>query len=122
MRISINTKDIELTPELEAFIEEKFTSHIRKFVEGKNDPDLPTLHLEVGRSTKHHKKGMVYYAEASLAMGKNVLTAKAESEDVYAACDILRDEMEREVKKFSEKRQTLQKRGAREAKEEMRNQ
>ena len=122
MRISINAKDIELTSALEAHIEEKFTSHIRRFVEGKNDPDLPTLHLEVGRSTKHHKKGMIFYAEASLEMGKTLLTAKVESEDVYSACDMLRDEMEREVKKFSEKRQTLQKKGAREAKEEMKNQ
>ena len=119
MRISINAKNIELTPTLEVHIEEKFTSHIRRLVEKKNDVDLPLLHLEVGRSTRHHKKGNVYYAEANLNLGKTVFYAKAEHGDVYAACDSLRDEMEREIKEFSGRRQALQKRGARMAKEEM---
>ena len=121
MRISINTKDITLTPALEAYIEEKFTSHIRKFVEAKNDPDLPLLAIDIGRSTRHHKKGNIFYAEANLQMGKILLRAVAESEDIHSACDLMRDELEREIKKFSEKRKTLQKKGARAAKEEMRN-
>ena len=121
MRISLNAKNFELSSALETHIEEHFTQHIRKLVEEKNDPDLPVLHIEVGRSTRHHRKGEVYFAEANLNVGGKVFYAKVDHEDIYSACDLLRDELESEIKKFSGRREALQKRGAREIKEGLRN-
>lgn len=61
------------------------------------------LRIELGRSTKHHQKGMVYYAESNLKIAKKLLRAAVQESDVRAAIDVLHDKLEQEVIKFMER-------------------
>lgn len=121
MRVLIKSTNIELTPAIENYIERKLVKCAERLVKAYKSPDLPTLDIEVGKSTKHHKKGKVYYAEVNLSLdGKKILRSRVNSEDLYTACDLAKDELEREIVSFKEKRDAVQKRGARKAKREFR--
>lgn len=117
MRVIIRHKDIEITPALQNYIELKIINPARRFLEGGTYQELPILHLEFSRFTRHHRKGKVYYAEANLSLGKTVLRAEVEDEDIRACCDLLEEELKREINGFKNRRAALEKRRARSAKE-----
>lgn len=121
MRITIRQKNLEITPALQEYIDEKIVRPIGKLLSGAEESDLPILDIEVERTTKHHRKGDVYRAEANLTLGAKLIRAEAEDVDIRAACDAVHDELAREIKTFKEKHATLQKRSARKAKEELQN-
>lgn len=81
---------------------------------------LPILDLEFGRSTRHHKKGKVYHAEASLALNGALLRAEVDDEDIRAACDLLAEELEREIVTYRSRARARERRGSRIAKKELR--
>lgn len=109
---------MEITPSLQTYIEAKILKTTKKFLKGVA-VDLPILDLEVGRETKHHRKGKIYYAKANLKIGGKFLRAEVADEDIRAAIDLLEEELEIEVKKFKGRSSSLQKRGARIAKKEL---
>lgn len=78
------------------------------------------LDLEFGRTTRHHRKGKVYHAEANLTLGKKMLHAEADEEDIRAACDVLEQELNHELSTHKERRMALEKRKGRQAKREFR--
>ena len=116
MRVTIRQKNFEITPALHAYIEEKVLAPVRKFVAHIPLPDLPILDLEIGRWTRHHKKGDVYRVTASLALNGKLIRAESENEDIHAACDEVQEALTREITTYKGKAFALLKRGARVAK------
>lgn len=104
MRTMIHTKNIELTPSINVAIEEKMATLAKLF--SPNDKTVEAR-VEVGRPSKHHQKGAVYYAEINLKMGGKLLRATVEHADLRTAIDFARNEIERQVKKFKSKRRDL---------------
>lgn len=98
MRFIIHTVNIELTPAIRTFVEEKVGS-LSRFL--KND--LAEARIEIGKPSKHHRSGPIFYAEVNLKIGKKLLRAQAEHFDLYVAIDQVRDEAERQIKKFKGK-------------------
>ena len=102
MTIEIGAKNMELTPSLAAYAEEKLGAldrHLEKFeLEGK----LP-LKLRIGRITAHHHKGDVYEASADLALPHAHLHAQEVNEDLRAAIDALHDTLAHEIEKYKAK-------------------
>lgn len=109
MNIIIKTS-IELTPALEAYLQKKF-SQLEKFVASLTKTNPAELLIDIRRTTKHHKKGEVYRAVATLRSARIVLRAEAEAEDIRvaldAAKDVLKEEIEKAKDKKIEKRETL---------------
>ncbi|MDE1941022.1 MAG: HPF/RaiA family ribosome-associated protein, partial [Patescibacteria group bacterium] len=70
--------------------------------------------IELGKTTDHHKKGNIFRAEIHVVgAGKNYY-ASSEQNDLYAAIDIVRDEIIRELTAGKAKRVSLLRRsGAR---------
>jgi len=110
MKISIKATGIELTPAIEAAVEEKIGG-LDKFLGGIIDAVV-----EVGKSTKHHQKGPYFRAEADLRVSGKIIRAEAETEDLYMAITKLKDELQQEIKKYKEKMLAKEKRGGRAAK------
>lgn len=102
MKIEISSKNFDLTPSITQYIEEKLgliEKHIQKLeLEG----DLH-LKVHVGRTTEHHNKGEVYEASADLPVPGTNLRAEDSSEDLHAAIDAIRDNLEREIEKYKAK-------------------
>ncbi|MGE5297658.1 MAG: ribosome hibernation-promoting factor, HPF/YfiA family [Acidobacteriaceae bacterium] len=109
MQISIKGTNLELTPSIKRYVEEKI-GHLEKFL-GKTDQAKVELERD-----RHHNTGNVMRAEVMLIVGGANIRAEASSEDIYASVDLLVPKLKEQISKFKDKRSTLQKRGARSAK------
>lgn len=96
----IHTKNLDITPSIEIFVNQKMSTIAKLF---KADDKLVEARIEIGRPSRHHLKGPVYYAEINLKMGGKLLRATVEHVDLRTAIDFTRDEIERQVKKFKSK-------------------
>ena len=101
MRIMVHAKNIELTPSIEVWVDKKMDTISKLF---KPSDQLAEARIEIGRPSKHHQKGQVYYAEINLRIGGELLRATVEHVDLRTAVDFARDEIERQIKKFKSKR------------------
>lgn len=71
--------------------------------------------IELERDRKHHS-GLVFRAEVTLIIGGKLIRAEANAEELNAAIDLVIPKVKEQISKFKEKKDTLQKRGARSAK------
>jgi len=101
MKINIKSTDLDLTPALKEYIEEKIGS-LAKFLRRWDPEGVVEVYVEVGRTTKHHHKGNVFRAEADLRVPGRVLRAEDEDWDIRAAVDRVKDKLKREVEKYKE--------------------
>jgi len=123
MKIVIKTKNLRLNLSLRQWIEkklvplEKFSSVFQgeKYFDsffGKGKPRVE-MWVEIEKTTKHHKKGPFYRAEAQMRFPGKSLRAEAKNEDLRAAITIVKDELQRQIKKYKNKRKAEIERGAR---------
>lgn len=120
MRVTIRQKNLKITPALTTYIEAKVLKPLKRRLKTVISKDLPILDLEFGRVTRHHRKGMVYHAEATLSIGKRIVRAEVNAEDIRQACDLLEQELDHELQSFKEKQLSLDKRMGRKMKQEIR--
>jgi len=61
--------------------------------------------VTVGMTTHHHHKGNVYEAKVNLEVPGSLIRAEAVSDDLYKAINEVKDELQREIKKYNGKLQ-----------------
>ena len=102
MIIHIKSTNLDLTPALKTFVDEKLgplDKYVRKFeTEGEIE-----MNLELARTTKHHRKGPVFKAEANLVLPGKMLRAEHNDTDIRAAIDHLRNKLKMEIEKYKER-------------------
>lgn len=118
MQTSLKATNLTLTEGIEHYVEEKLTAGAARLL-GKADAPYALLSLELARATKHHQKGMVWRAEATLQLAKHTLRAEAWGEGLHEAIDLLADEVKREIKRFKGKADAKERRTARVLKKRM---
>ena len=102
MKIHLKATNIDLTEPLKVYVEEKLGG-LEKFIGRWDVEGAVELWAEVGRTTRHHKKGDVFMAEADLRLPGKVLRAEDEDFDVRVAIDRVREKLERDIKKYKDK-------------------
>ena len=107
MQIHIQTKNMEAVEGLQEYIEKRL-AHIEKFLKQKD----VAVHIEVSKTTNHHKNGDVYKAEVIIGSGDSKFFATTETDDVYKAIDTVKDEIVRKLTTSKDRMRTLFKRGA----------
>ncbi len=110
MNIILKATNITLTSAINEHVEHTLGS-LEKMVQSLGE--AMELRVEVGRSTFHHKKGEVFFAEANLNIGGNLLRSREEAFSLPAAVDEVRDELRNEILKFKGKKETVFRRSAR---------
>ncbi len=120
MRTTFKGKNTDLTPALRAYIESKLVRPTEKLVSKSDAKENLLLEIEVSRTTKHHRKGMVWWAEANLKIGKRLIRAEQSGEDPREVIDLVEEELKREIIAYKGKSQTKEIRGARKLKRMMR--
>lgn len=115
MQTSLKTKHIPLTDAMEAYIAKKLVMHVHR-ASGGGDIPAASLVIEIGKNSRHHRKGAVWQADATLQWGKEVLRAETVGENFQETVDLLEDELVREINTFKGKRSATNRRGARRAK------
>ena len=102
MKIIIKITNLELTPAINKYIEEKIGS-LDKFLSKKFEKDGEIkIDIEIARTTKHHKSGNVFYAEATMRLGSKVLRAENSGPDLRASVDIIKDTLRQSIQKHKE--------------------
>lgn len=111
MEIIFKSKNFFLTPSVEDYVQKKIKT-LEKFLKNFNQETIK-FEVEVGRTTYHHRSGDIFRAEINLSLGGRLLRAESEQDDLFAAIDEVRDDLEQEIKKFKAKKDTIFIRGAR---------
>src|SRR3989338_4502390 len=109
MKINIKGTRMELTPAISGYVQKKISS-IEKYID-KNYADA-VAQVEVGKNTEHYKSGNIFRAEVHITGSGLDLYAVSEMGDLYAAIDVVKDEIVRNAVQLKDKRKTLARRGA----------
>lgn len=98
MKIEINPKNIKLNDALIVWVEKKIGG-LEKFLK-KIDPAAVEARVELGKPSKHHHKGLVWYAEVNLKLPRKLLRATSTDKDLRTAINQVKDELQRQIKKY----------------------
>lgn len=110
MNISVKATNIELTPAISQYIDEKVGS-LKKFILAA-DPTTVRASVEVGKTTRHHHSGSdIFLAEINLYIDGKIFRAVSEQGTLYAAIDDMKDEIAREITSSKNKQRALFRRG-----------
>ena len=129
MKIVIKTTGIKLNKALEDFIEEKI-GELEKFSKifqqryfngffGKGKPRTEAW-VEIGKTTRHHQKGQVFFAECQMRFPGRSMRASSISNDLRLAIVQVKDKLQRQLKQYKNKKIVRRKRGQREIKKNFR--
>src|SRR5215211_7476529 len=105
MRLQVKGKNVEVTESIRSYAEEK----LRKLERHLNDPTRVELELAVERNPSISEN---HVAEATVWTKGPVLRARESSSDIKASIDQLVDKLERQVKRYREKRRVAPRRHA----------
>jgi len=107
MSINIKTTNISLTPAISDYT----NKHLQRISEFLSNDETAKIDVELAKTTGHHHKGEIFRAEIHIvATGKNYYVS-SEQEDLYAAIDIVQDDMMNELRSGKSKKVSLLKRG-----------
>lgn len=99
MKIRIKSTNLELTAPMKEYIKTKVGS-IEKGLKRYDVDGSLVASVEVARTTHHHHKGKVYYAEINLPLPDRVLRAEVKHEDVHSAVTKAVGIIKRELRKY----------------------
>lgn len=113
MKIVIRWLNFEKDKEIEDFVKEKidllekfakdiFGENYWKRFFGKEKPKVEAW-VEIGKETRHHKKGPVFYAECQMRFPGKSLRATSKRENLKKAILEVKEEIERQMIKYKEK-------------------
>jgi len=108
MRINEKGTNMKITTEVKDYLYKKLT-HVEKFINSADGSVLCSV--ELGKISKHHKKGDVFRTEINLHIAGKNLRAVSEMDDLYASIDLAKDEMVRELQINKEKKVSRIKKG-----------
>jgi len=102
MKIDVLTKNVEMTRAIQSYINKKIAilgSLIKRF---EKESEV-TLFLEIARTTKHHKRGEIFYAEGTLNLSGKTIRAEEYNIDLYSAIDMLKQTLKNDIIKHKNK-------------------
>jgi len=106
MNINIKTKNLDLTPSLRKFIDDKIGS-LERVIKKWEEKGAVNIDFEVARTTKHHHKGEVFYAEINLSLGGSILRAQKSAKDIRKAINMVKSVIKEEIAKLRGKEQEM---------------
>ncbi|MCX6721542.1 MAG: HPF/RaiA family ribosome-associated protein [Candidatus Staskawiczbacteria bacterium] len=123
MKIIIKAKNINLSGELNNFIEERFYG-LKKFIdilkyEDEIGKTLAEVFVEVEKETMHHKKGNIFRVKSRVYLPGREIISMARADDLQKAIIEAKDELKLEIEKYKEKKITLHDRRARKLKSQI---
>lgn len=101
MRYFLQAKNTTITPVIENLVADKIKA-LERFV-ARFDRGAVEARIEVGKPSKHHRSGIVFYAEINLKVPGKLLRAEATHLRLEYAVNAAFKEIERQVKKYKEK-------------------
>ncbi|MDP2647656.1 MAG: ribosome-associated translation inhibitor RaiA [Candidatus Yanofskybacteria bacterium] len=101
MKLDIFAKNIELDNPLRVFVEDKMNDLEHLF----GDEDVK-VKVEIGKPSKHHRTGPVYYAEVNVNIGGKLFRGQAKHFDLRAAIVEVKEELRIQINKLRDKQKS----------------
>jgi len=118
MQIILKGKNMEIPTNVHDHATSKLNG-LEKFVHPKESQEI-LAETELGRRSRRHKKGDVYRAEINLTVDGILHRSVAKKSDLMEAFDVAYNSIERQVRRGKKKSDSRIRRGARRAKEILR--
>lgn len=112
MKINLQGKNFELTPAIKNYVFKKVTNLEKLLSTIEEGGGEAVVNFEVGKSTKHHKSGIVFHSDCLISISGKEFYASSDKEDLYQAIDEINESLFNEIRKNKDRKQTLYKRGA----------
>ncbi len=94
MRITeITGTNLELTEAIKQYVDKRLMS-LEKLTAKYSPADYAA---NVGKTTTHHQKGNIFFAEFNLTIPGALLRARSVKDDLYAAIDEAKDDLKRQL-------------------------
>ena len=122
MQVTVKTTNLIITPAIAEYLSRKLDGVDRILSRLEHSANaryaggraLVMARIELGRTTRHHRKGIVFRAEANLDIpGRKMLRAAVEGETLRLAIDRMRDELQQEIRRWKGKRRRDMREGGR---------
>ncbi|MBI1888575.1 MAG: ribosome-associated translation inhibitor RaiA [Candidatus Spechtbacteria bacterium] len=99
MKLTIKGTNIKLTDSIREYIDKKIGG-LEKFARAPSTE----CWVEVERTTYHHQSGDIFRAEAQIRLpGASSIRAEASEWDLHQAIDKVKDELQRQLKRYKRK-------------------
>ncbi len=102
MVIHTKATNLDLTPSLKTYVDLKLGA-LQKYVKKFETDGEAEMNLELARTTRHHRKGQVFKADANIMLSGKMLRAEDTDNDIRVAIDRLRDKLKTEIEKYKER-------------------
>ena len=102
MKINISGKNMKLDEPLKVFVNDEIGSLDKVIGNDKSE-----ARVEIGLPSRHHRSGRIYSAEVNLRMGGVLLRATCQHEDMRNAIVDVKNELQKQIKKFKDKKKDL---------------
>lgn len=103
MQINIKATGLDLTPAVRVYIENKIGS-LDKFLKRFEAQGEVKAEIEIARTTRHHRKGNIFYAETNLYLPKRTIRAEHSDWDVRVAINMVKDKLKLEIQKYKDRK------------------
>jgi putative sigma-54 modulation protein len=113
MKLTLKWTNLEPKSKIKNYLIEKVNSldHFIKYIDTAVE-----AWAEIGRETRHHKKGNVWRAEIQIHLPGNTARAEAVKDNIFKAINEAIDELQRELKQYKGKKRAKHKRARRKIK------
>lgn len=113
MRLNLKATNISLNDDIRSYLEKRLTS-LGKLMD-IDDPAV-LIDVELGRTTKHHQSGDIFFAEINIHRGKDTFRSVSNRGDLNSAIDDMHDEIAGELLSWKGRNRSFSRRGAQIAK------
>lgn len=118
MQIILKGKNMEVPSRVHDHVTSKINT-LEKFIREKDSQEV-LAEIDLGLRSRHHKKGDVYRAEINLTIDGILYRATAKKSELTEAFDCAYMSVERQIRRWKNKNDSLIRRGSRRAKEMIR--
>lgn len=101
MNRNIKATNIELSPAIHDYLNKKIVA-FDKLID-KSDESV-ALNVILAKLTNHHQKGDIFKAEMNLHISGKVFQASSEGQDLFAAIDLVKDDIVNELRSYKRKK------------------
>jgi len=99
MIINLKTKNLDPTPSLHVFVEEKLGT-LAKLLTNFEAQGVDEMNVTVARTTAHHQKGDVFEVRADLRLPKKIIRIVEIGSDVRVVIDSVKRKFHIEIEKY----------------------
>jgi ribosomal subunit interface protein len=114
--MTIYCKDFDLTDAIKTYLTDKMLM-LNKFL--NIDEDELSFNCRLGKITNSQNSGKIFYVEVSIHTPHKNYGARIESDDIYVAIDLIKDELSSNITSYKNKLRTIHKKESQKFKQEL---